>query len=116
MVLRHFLFLSSVTPTLKVDLGPGSDSPAELFSAPWGTLKAGSVLPSFWKGGLGLLAGFGRRAVELVFQRLLGTREDVSCAGEATASSLARRADIFAVCTSASVGGGGYGAWFSSLG
>jgi hypothetical protein len=41
--------------------------------------------------------------VELVLQRLLGVREDVSCAGETTASSLARGTDIFAVCTGTSV-------------
>lgn len=30
IVRRHFLFLSSQTPTRKVDLGPGRDSPALL--------------------------------------------------------------------------------------
>src|ERR1700712_3834033 len=47
MVRRHFLFLSSVTPTRKVECGPGYDSPAELFKWPCGTPKAGSVLLSF---------------------------------------------------------------------
>jgi hypothetical protein len=26
------------------------DSPAELLNDPWGTLRAGSILPSFWSG------------------------------------------------------------------
>src|ERR1700760_2844075 len=47
MVLRHFLFLSSVTPTRNVDLGPGIDSPAELLCGPCGTPRAGSCLLSF---------------------------------------------------------------------
>ena len=47
MVRRHFLFLSSVTPTRNEDRGVGPDSPAELLFDPCGTLSAGSVLPSF---------------------------------------------------------------------
>ena len=47
MVLRHFLFLSSVTPTLNVDLGVGVETPAELFNGPCGTANAGSCRPSF---------------------------------------------------------------------
>lgn len=50
MVRLHFLFLSSVTPTRNVDRGPGADSPAELLSEPWGTLRAASDLPSFCMG------------------------------------------------------------------
>jgi hypothetical protein len=50
MVRLHFLFLSSVTPTRKVDRGPGADSPAELLREPWGTLRAASDLPSFCMG------------------------------------------------------------------
>jgi hypothetical protein len=36
MVLLHFLFLSSVTPTLNVLFGPGLESPAELLCGPTG--------------------------------------------------------------------------------
>jgi hypothetical protein len=50
MVRRHFLFLSSQTPTRKVDRGPGSDSPAALLCWPWGTVRAWSCLPSFCNG------------------------------------------------------------------
>lgn len=50
MVRRHFLLRSSVTPTLKVERGPGNDSPAELFSEPCGTASAGSDRPSFCMG------------------------------------------------------------------
>lgn len=47
IVLLHFLFRSSVTPTRNVEYGPGVDSPAELFSDPAGTFNAGSFLASF---------------------------------------------------------------------
>jgi len=60
MVRRHFLFLSSVTPTLNVDLGPGTDSPAELFIEPCGTSNAGSeVLNTRNVPRFGLPAAFG---------------------------------------------------------
>lgn len=47
MVRRHFLFLSSVTPTRNVESGPGCDSPAELFWGPCWTPNAGSTFDNF---------------------------------------------------------------------